>query len=206
MKIFTVLKTGGEFTPEHVYAIRDMCDEFISKHKYKFCCLTDLPFMNCETFKLKNNWDSWWSKIELFKYAGPILYFDLDIIITNTIDEIIEKIKSHNFCSLKDQSPHRIGQINSSIMYWNSDLSSIYNYFSNNAIPIMNKYKKSGDQAYITSQINNIQYIQELLPGDVVSFKQNIDNGRLFDKSKHKIVFFHGKPRPWQQSVIQYKY
>lgn len=205
MKIFTVLKSGGDFRPEHVYAIEDMCNKYIEQHEFDFYCLTDLTDMRCNIIPLERNLSTWWSKLELFKHIGPILYFDLDIMITSNIDHIISKLLQYKFCGLKDQSPYRPDEINSTIMYWQGDMSWLFKDFIKDPESYMKEF--SSDQVYITNKVeSNRVFIQSLAPGEIVSYKMNLDHGTNFDSRKHKIVFFHGLPRPWQQNNIPYKY
>lgn len=202
LKIFTVLKSGKTFKPAHVYAIKSMCEKFIKNHQFDFYCLSDLTNLMCKTIKLKHDWPTWWSKIELFKQTGPALYFDLDIIINKNIDSIINSIKEVEFCGLKDQWHPR--DINSSIMYWSRDMTRLYNDFSKRPDEYIKNYK--GDQDYISAKINNRIYMQDLNPSEIVSYKANILSGKNFDPKHHKIVYFHGPPRPWEQHTIPYNY
>jgi hypothetical protein len=66
LTICTVLRSGGEFKPEHVYTMQDMCYQYIKKHEFTFQCLSNLQDLNCNTINLSHNWPKWWSKIELF--------------------------------------------------------------------------------------------------------------------------------------------
>lgn len=202
IKILTVLKSGKEFNAKHVYAIQDMCRRHIHEHEFDFYCLTDLHNLNCNTINLEHGWPTWWSKIELFKIKGPVLYFDLDMIITNNIDCIISSVKNYDFIGLHDQWHPE--DINSSMMYWKNDMSALYNDFIVNPRQNINKFK--GDQDYISSKITDRSYIQDVAPGQVMSYKANLNDGEDFDKYKHNIVFFHGPPRPWEQNIIPYNY
>ena len=205
VKVFTVLKSIGQnnkggsiYTPEHVYAIENMCKNHISN--FEFICLSDID-LECNTIKLENNWPGWWSKIELFKQKGPAIYFDLDLIIHDNIDHIIKKISHTELSGLKDQ--WHPGDMNSSVMYWKGDMEFIYNNFKENPSKFIQTYK--GDQDFIGAQLKNREYIQDFCEGEVVSFKANIDYGTGFNPTQHKIIFFHGPPRPWEQNIINYE-
>ena len=200
LKIFTVLKSGGDFSSEHVYRMKEMCDKHIVNTEFQFYCLSDIS-LDCRTIKLKHAWKAWWSKIELFSHAGPGLYFDLDTIIVNNIDNILTAIRSVSFCGLRDQwHPNTIG---SGIMYWVSDMKFIYDKFVKSPDEYIKKYR--GDQDYINACVGDKQYIQDHCTDEIVSFKANLDSGKGFDQAKHKIVYFHGPPRPWEQDIIKYR-
>jgi len=199
MKILTVLRSGGNFRPEHVYAVQRMCEEHLPNTPFQFFCLTDLE-LDCPTIKLAHGWPGWWSKLELFKQLGPCLYFDLDVIITGNIDDLVASISSTDVCMLRDQWYKC--SMNSTMMYWDGDLTRLYDKFSLNPDVYMKKFR--GDQNFIGSYIGKHEWIQNLSDESVVSFKFNIKHGKLYNPDLHKIVFFHGRPRPWNQKVIDY--
>ena len=199
IKIITVLKSGREYKPEHVYAIQNMCKENIDAD-YSFVCLSDLDDLECDSIKLEHDWPTWWSKMEVFKIKGPCLFFDLDTLICGNIDEVIENLQQTEMCMLKDQ--WNKGDMGSGMMYWKNDMSNVYNEFKKNAQHYMSKFR--GDQNFINSLFPDKCYIQDYCNGEVVSFKANLNYGRTYDPEKHKIVYFHGPPRPWMQRVVDY--
>lgn len=191
MIIATVLKSGGIYTPEHVYKLRDMVSKYIPCGT--FTCLTDLD-LDVETISLTDGYEGWWAKIELFKIKGPVLFFDLDTIIRGDISHIIEKVKDEKFVILRDF--YRKGNsMQSSMMYWNSDMSFICEKFKEN------KATFEGDQDFIESVVDKAVYWQDV-SDEIVSFKCNILRRELLDSDK--VVIFHGQPRPWRQHVIPY--
>ena len=200
LKVLSVLKSGGIYNDSHVYALESMCKDNILEHDYDFYCLTDYDNLTCKSIKLKDGFKGWWSKIELFKIEPPVLFFDLDTIIVNPIDDIITNISNVDFCGLHDQwFPNTI---QSAIMYWSVDMSFIYDKFMEDpSTPINSMW---GDQNFINTLIPNKKYIQDHANGRIVSFKANLNHGKLFDKNNHQIVYFHGKPRPWEQNIIKY--
>jgi hypothetical protein len=165
---------------------------------------------------------SWWYKMQLFNsahHAGPLLYFDLDVVIVNNIDWIWN-LPCRYFWALKDFKylwrPTHQG-INSSIMWWNTcNFDQIWTDFGcENLHTLIKKY--SGDQDYITQAIDNKQ-LRFLNPGQIKSWRwQCLDGGYNFKKRKYQspgtgtlvdnetsVLIFHGKPKPIevQDSVI----
>lgn len=77
--IATVLKSGGEYRPEHVQRLHA-----------QFCglpsvCMSDVNVPSIETLPLRHDWPGWFAKMELFNpdlIQDDILYFDLDTLIT----------------------------------------------------------------------------------------------------------------------------
>lgn len=136
------------------------------RYPFKFTCLSNVE-TKYDTIKLENNWEGWWSKIELFRpsiFTDPVFYIDLDVIICQNIDSIIDKLDPNNFYMIRSVTPDS-GNANSSIMSWSGDYSSIYHEFLRQTDHIKSKYRKGnliGDQAYIQSQIKSkLRYIDK---------------------------------------------
>jgi hypothetical protein len=157
---------------------------------------------------------SWWYKMQLFNpayHAGPLLYFDLDTVITGNIDWIWQH-STDRFCTIRDFKhlwrPTFYG-INSSVMWWDTvRYAHIWEKFKQeNLSHIIKKYH--GDQDYITDKIPmqdrtffNTHWVQ--------SWRwQSLDGGYNFTKKCYQtpgtgtqllpstsILVFHGNPKP----------
>ena len=216
LKVLTLLKTGGIYDSKHVIKIKEM----LSKHTkipYEFVCVTDLKSNEYKTIELSFDLEGWFSKMELFKIVGPCLYLDLDTIITNNIDSIIENCLNQKTDLITLKDPAQLGDfIGSGLMFWNNDLNCIFDTFRNNINQysdpkfIFSKNKQVqpfGDQNiihYILKEYNIPYSFFKEQGKNIVSFKWDLNFGRSFNLEKHKIVFFHGKPRPWEQKKIEY--
>jgi hypothetical protein len=187
--VATVLRSGGDYTLDHVARIREMIKQYVPSHT--FVCLSDLDG------SLEHNWPGWWSKMELFKLKGPVLYFDLDTILVRDMTQTLESVKGHEFVIMRDvyrgKSDHKAMQ--SSVMYWSGDMSRIYADYAKNP------EFKEGDQDYLEKVITKATYWQDVTKG-IVSFKADVLKRGL--SPTDECVVFHGKPRPWEQNVIQY--
>lgn len=198
MEVLCVLKSGGDFTPDHVYALEDM----VARHltiDYKFRCLSDLD-LDCDTIPLDHDWPGWWAKIELFRQLGPVLYFDLDTIIHGNIDEIVSKAVGKNFVILRDAYRGKLDEtaMQSSIMFWQGDHSYLYRKFHKFPFNI-----PGGDQVFIENNVQGeVTYWQDLTDG-IKSYKADLLPKQSVDESD-RIIFFHGRPRPWQQEMVPY--
>lgn len=202
MKVVTVLKSGGEYGPQMVTAIQKMCEKHITLH-YKFICYTDMNVPNCICKPLKHGWEGWYSKMEIYQEAGPILYIDLDTIIVGNLDELIQKAMNYQFIILRDfyrgrRNPYAM---QSSIMFWNTDMTFLYDQYKANPIKIF-----GGDQILLEKAFSGpkkpwVAFWQDIVEG-ICSYKVDIIKRGV--KPTDKIVCFHGKPRPWNQSKIRY--
>jgi len=186
--ILTVLRSGGEYKPEHVYRLAKQC------RPHGFLCLTDVP-LDVPYFPLMHDWPGWWAKIELFRLSGPILYMDLDTTIVGDLEPFLEAVEEHEFIMLRPFAERRKGWA-SGLMGWSGDLSEIYRNFLTDPTGNMNRcrtFNNWGDQGFISNNtpVEPVAW-QDVLPGKVVSYKKD---GMKEDAS---IVCFHGNPRPWE--------
>lgn len=193
--IVCVMKTGGEYNRTHVENLKGMVGD------HPFVCLSDDPSVPGYR-PLHDNLPGWWSKIEAFKIPGPVLFLDLDTIVLGGIDEILEQAKQHEFLILRDvyrgkQDPKAM---QSSVMGWAGDVSYMYDEFIGMAAHWMMSVR--GDQRYIEMVAKQAKYWQDILPDGLVSFKVSVQGKSIPEDAK--IIFFHGYPRPWQQSEVQY--
>lgn len=176
--ILTVLRRGGEYTDEHVDRLRQQC------RGYSFEAIQDEDMLH--------SFPGWWAKIEAFRRKGPILYMDLDTLITGPLDDLFNAVEQHDFIALRDF--YRPTQMGSGLMGWRGDMSEIYNTFLTNPEAHMKRCRTTkcwGDQGFIDGVVKQKTYWQDVLPGQVVSYKKH---GVTQDAN---VVCFHGKPRPW---------
>lgn len=157
---------------------------------------------------------AWWYKMQLFNtvhHAGPLLYMDLDVVITGNIDWIWQG-NTHYFWAVKDFKylwrPTHVG-INSSVMWWDTQrFQYVWHTFCKNDRRTM-FLKYHGDQDFITNTVD--QQAQRLLNQEQVkSWRwQCFDGGYDFKKkqwktpnsgtgidSKTSVLVFHGNPKP----------
>lgn len=195
VRVVCVLKSGGEYLPRHVYALQDMCRDFLPD--LEFVCLTDAS-LHCNTIPLFHNWPGWWSKIELFKLKPPVLFFDLDTVLLKDCSEIVQNARGREFVILRDvyRGHANPKAMQSSMMYWERDLSFVYDRFLESP-----DYCEGGDQSFLEKVIPEAAYWQDLTDG-IVSYKANICAHGI--RPEDRIVIFHGKPRPWEQTQIAY--
>ena len=216
IKILTVLKTGGEYNEKHVLAIKSQIERHVSV-PFEFLCLSDIQSTNFKTIRIENNLSGWFAKLELFKITGPCLYVDLDTIFCSNIDRLISDLLSQQTSDIITMSdPCHTGNLNSCMLFWRSDVSSIYNTFISDTKYMDQKYIKKidtrsqpfGDQNIIQCIVKELDMSWSFFPGigdTIVSYKVDLNNGIDFNPDKHQVVYFHGKPRPWDQDIISYE-
>jgi len=193
-----VLKSGGDFDRTYVSRL----EKNIKKHTnypIKLVCLSDLENTGAdETIKLKHNWQSWWSKIELFRpdvfNEEPVVYFDLDTLVLTNIDGLIGS--KHSFTMLEAFNKKR-NPFASGVMAWSGNYSEIYTEFKKNFRQVIEN-RTTNDQKFIhkvlTEEYGIIpERVQKFV--NVASFKRECNHPTGAPKGTN-IVCFHGKPRP----------
>lgn len=187
-RILTVLRSGGEYKPEHVERLRDQC----AKHSDAgFYCLSDVPVPG--RIEMRNDWPGWWSKMEAFRLPGPWLYMDLDTTVRGDLDALM---MPRSFVVLRDF--YRGGaNVGSGLMAWSGCMAGLYLAFARNPA-VRAEYTRRGrlgDQGFIQDFGPKPEFWQDVTPGAVVSWKRHCKRGI---PSGARVVCFHGKPRPWE--------
>lgn len=156
----------------------------------------------------------WWYKMQLFNqehFAGDLLYFDLDVVLVNSLDWICE-LPTGKFWAIRDfryLQNENLYEINSSMMWWNvAEFDWVWKKFKTSNIG--NEMKThTGDQDYIESVLSQNQR-QYFLEDRVVSWKWQAHDGGLEFGAKAprrpgtgteildntSVLVFHGQPKP----------
>jgi hypothetical protein len=191
MKILTLLKSGPEFKPEHLYRLVDS----ILAHNpdAEIHCLTDCELDDPRVTPVRLDlWPKWWGKLQLFEYAinEPVLYFDIDTVCIGDVSSLVRT--SRGFTMLPDV--YKRGRVGSGVMSWYGDFSHIPAAFNAAPNASMVKYSsrsKWGDQAFIEDHLG---FKPDLFGSELRSFKAHCKKGV---PRETKVVYFHGQPRPW---------
>jgi len=161
---------------------------------------------------------SWWHKLQLFNpahHCGPLLYFDLDTVITKNIDWIWQ-LNLRYFWAVRDFKylwKNNCTTSNTSVMWWNTeDYTYVWNTVTDQGIDsACAKYR--GDQDFVSAVIP--QERRRFFNTDwVKSWRwQALNGGFNFSKRKYLapdtgtvvdadtgILVFHGHPKPHEIS------
>ena len=140
-------------------------------------CFTDLTIPGVNTIKLTEDLPGWWSKIEMF---NP--------------DSVAEDI------FYLDLDVVVVGDISDILAN-----KQVWEAFKRYPELFMTRYQSGGDQEFISKIYPHAAIWQDILPGQIVSYKKHVIHKK---KNEHatgdgtvpagtRIVCFHGKPRPW---------
>ncbi|MBT3290259.1 MAG: class I SAM-dependent methyltransferase, partial [Victivallales bacterium] len=187
-----VLRSGGQYTPEHVRWLHAQ----VAKHvqpPHRFVCLSDTPEAVPGGIPLRHDWPGWWSKAELFRpglFQAPVLFLDLDVVLTSAIAlPHARTLPVGTMHATEDW--WRKGQIQGSVMAWRADsASSVYCRMSGDPARTMATFRDHGDQALVTACMGSRR---AELPWRIRSYKAH----RADCPGQADIVVFHGDPKPW---------
>lgn len=185
-RILTVFREGGDYRPEHVERLRRQC----AVHA------PGTPFTCLQGPLLEHDWPGWWSKIHVLREPGPVLYMDLDTAIVGCLTPLLAAAPQHRFIALRNPlpTPSRFG---SGLMAWSGDMGHVYARFAKDPAHHMRRCTTRflwGDQGFISETETPNALWQDLLPGQIVSWKVDCKGGVPSDA---RVVYFHGTPRPW---------
>jgi hypothetical protein len=192
LTVACVLKSGGIYDATWVERLQ----AGVKRHlplEHRFVCLSDVD-VPCERIPLEHNWPGWWSKIELFRLTGEVLYFDLDTAIVGDLSGIAS-VGWPGLKMLRDfYAPDHFG---SGVMAWNGDLSAIYDAFAETAtVQMMTRRERMGDQAFIEEEFGRDRVCpwqaMSALSGQIVSYKVHCREGI---PPNARVVCLHGFPK-----------
>ena len=210
------VKEGPLYSVDYVNILLAMIFRNTSK-EFRFLCFTDdaqglSHRADAMPLPLELKGAGWFNKLYLFKdglfkRGQQIFYFDLDTMITGSLDEIFDY--RGDFCILRDFL-HLGSKYGSGVMSWQSgEVAHIWNNYQAAGYPRVD----GGDQNWIEQQVQRADFWQDEFPSEFVSWKVYCRGGVPKDA---KVVCFHGKPKPhelgdetikthWNKEFLQLK-
>jgi hypothetical protein len=193
LTVACVLKSGGIYNASWVERLR----AGVARHlptDHRFVCLSDVD-VPCERIPLEHDWAGWWSKIELFKIEGPVLFFDLDTLIVGDLADVAAEALKWPLVTLQDF--YRPSGLGSGVMAWNGQAGGVEFIYQKFAVSpsLFMASVVGGDQAFIEFAVirAKVQRWQAVLPGQFVSYKA--DNCVTAAPKDSRVLCFHGKPK-----------
>ncbi|WP_353474790.1 hypothetical protein PVT71_14570 [Salipiger sp. H15] len=187
-----VLRSGGDFRPEHVDRLRMQVAAHLPGAEFR--CLTDMPVSGSGVLPLRCGWPGWWSKMEIFSpdVSGDLLMMDLDSAIVGDLGDMAG---IGRLAIMRDV--YRPAGLQSSVMFLpKAARGEVWGKWISNPGAWMRRFRRGGDQAFLeTLWLDRAARWQDVLPGQVVSFKADRCAEQLPQDAR--FVAFHGRPRPW---------
>lgn len=214
MRVVTVLQTralhalhpgSSEFTPAHVQALQKQVERHAPFASFE--CLTDVDVPGVDCKPLEHNWPGWWSKMNLFSptLKGDFLFMDLDTVIVGDLSDIGEV---NTLTMLRDfyRDGKKLAEgLGGALCFFpEADRAPVWEYWIKNPLLAMRLAGHKGDmQVFEQFYRNTADRWQDVLPGQVVSWKVHCKNGV---PPGARVVCMHGKPRPWEVGQFLHLY
>lgn len=195
-----VWNKSATYTVEYVENLYEM----VRKHcpiPFSFVCITphnDLPdgVIRMQSPLSQKHHSGWWHKVGLFSpdLFGPssrVLYLDLDVVITGSLEEILRA--DDPFCMIENFGPNKAHAAhNSSCMLWTPTdrTAEIFMNFSEDVMKHLH-----GDQCWIWRVM--LDDICDFEQHSCVSFKYGRQRAQWNWETEDTSIFvFHGEPKP----------
>lgn len=216
-QVVLVLKSGGEYKLEHANRLINQLQSCT------ITLLTDFPVEDkmaktpngskCYVRPLEHDWPGWWAKMNLFSPtlfsespnpSRSFLYLDLDTTVFELPDAFFQRPSSTLLAPFTDADAAASHPFQTGMMLLHPrGRAAIWNKWREDPEKWMREFR--GDQDFVSSLRLNFDTWS---PDEVVSYKKNwrIEkdyHGNPLDKSKVKVVAWHGHPRPWHRDEIQ---
>jgi hypothetical protein len=204
MQVVTVFRSGGDFLPQHVQALRRMVWEW-SPPGTEFVCLSDTQIPGVKTIPLFYTLPGFWAKMELFApwMKGDFLFMDLDTVILGTIGDFLK--------------PRPLTTFGGALMWLPEEgRAEVWRLFNEDRKSVMREY--GGEDVFlravwagqhtvprtfvdqVLADRKMTRQWRDELPGQVIfrKYRGLMQPGMLGTRSDNaSIVIFSGLPRPW---------
>lgn len=206
--VVCVLRGGGEYRAEHVFALHEGVAHWWPKDRaLRFVALTDTPIRmrGIEERPLRQEWQGWWAKMEMFLGAhddlGTILYLDLDTMVVGGLGDIA---RTEHLTLLQDF--YYPAKVQSGMMVLpRADRAEACGAFFERPQATMRNAR--GDGEFLDSMWRTTaQRWQTALPDQVVSYKVHVrQRPKQTIPPRARVVCFHGNPRPWATALWEHR-
>lgn len=215
--VLTVLRSGGEYTKQHVLWLKDSFLTHWPKTgpMLRFACLTDTPLhlAGVEEVPMVGRWPGWWSKMELFRPDlfpdCDLLYADLDTVVVGDPTVLLDGPRRPTI--LRDfyhrNKPERQGWMGSGLMLLPAGdptrTDAVWARWIRGPATHMANHSARGDQGFLMAcwERYHIQRWQDRHPGIVASYKVHVQKAGAPPPAA-RVICFHGKPRPWHVAPL----
>ena len=187
---------GEKYHSAYVYALQEAVARNL-KIPHRFRCITTRPLPGIETVLPPVPYWGWWAKCGLWApgiATGPSIYFDLDVVITGSLDYLAE-FTQYEFAAPANWAQSGHGGIQSSVMAWRGNWYEPVEYIEPQWPDVTKRLW--GDQELLWELLGD-RWVR--IPRGIYSFKYHAMDAVPADAS---VVVFHGEPKypavdtPW---------
>jgi hypothetical protein len=212
--------SGECFTAKQVQVLAKQIEQFAPLDD--FICITPGKIPGVECIPGMYPWKGWWYKFNVFapQIKGDVLYMDIDTVITGSLEAIT---KVNRLTLLRDfyrDGKTRVGLggrvlaegLQASLMMLpEADRMEVWYDWMKGPTAHMQRLGTKGDQPLLEQHyMPRAQRWQDVVPGQIVSWKVNCCGGSEFKKpaipADARIIIFHGQPRPFSLPQFSHLY
>jgi hypothetical protein len=171
--VVTVLRSGGEFKPEHVQAMQRQVMRWAPPGTM-FKCLSDIDIPGVECLPLRHDWPGWWSKLELFRpdLEDDFLFTDLDNVIVGPMDDLFagtyQPVLQRNGWTALMWLP-KLRRYKVWEQFIDEGPRLVMDFFAKENRPVLNGVGNYGDAGFISQAVENYHEWETVLPGQVIN-------------------------------------
>jgi hypothetical protein len=209
LTVLTVWQPNEFYTKDWLLKIQNSISRNLTI-PHKHVCLTNEKLDHCETIPFDERGQSpqaYWLKVQMYRsipqLSGPCLYFDLDMVIINSLDIMVNNLLNNTdnkteiwgakspFVSKRAITPKHF--FNSSILFWKKNPTHLWEKFITSTPKGWHIHVKDehthGDQAFVAT-FAKIGFIDNYCPEDFIK------GIKKYIEGKTSIIFFAGKRKP----------
>lgn len=210
MRILTAFNSrslfGGpqEYTIEHVHALQRQLEKWAPGVPFECISNVKIPGVTCIPYK--RAWPGWWIKMSLMdpEIPGDFLFMDLDTVITGPLDDILAVRKLTLLRDFYRDGKKLKEGLGGGVMYLPDDVRApVWDFWMQQPQLQMRMYARGDQFLFERFWLGSARRWQDVVPGQVVSWKVNCQNGIPPDA---RIVCFHGQPRPFNVGQFLHLY
>lgn len=196
-KFVCVLKSGGDYYPKQVAALKRQVDKYIPSVD-EFICYTDIDFtlegVTCKP--LVGRLPGKWSMQEVFREKGKVMATGLDLILYKNLDwlyELADQMDKNTFYGMNSfRNPKKWGN---NPMLWRGDWSKLFYKFQNHPYKVQLKLEQEWTHRKLIQLNADVRRLDD--KGlKIYSYKHHIKGNEELPEDMDMMVF-HGNPRPW---------
>jgi hypothetical protein len=132
--------------------------------------------------RLRSEPPSYGALVEPFRYGVPMILTGLDTIITGNIDHLAQYCLTAKTIALP-RDPYMASRSCNGVALIPEGQQHVYR-----------NWRGENDMEWLRTQ--DTVFIDDLFPGDVLSYKVHVRSIRANDPGDARIVYFHGHPKP----------
>ena len=191
---------GDKYSDYHVQRLQRTVKENLTV-EHQFVCITDRAIEGVCCIPPSVDWPGWWGKLAVFfdDVYETNLFLDLDVVITGSLDPIVESLGRHDLAMPLNWAQSGHGGCQSSVMVWrpcwtNTQIFTSFKREWAHWPPVNKPGVFWGDQEWITHLRDHHKILVHPIPEQYIkSYKYHCRQGLPDDC---RVVVFHGDPKP----------